>query len=134
MVREPRHPLEKRELLHAEPVNARKVDALARQLLDEGRHGELVDYLEVTRNPELAADVARVAVERGAAWLLAQADRVRGEKSPPDAWERLAAAAQSRERWYDAVRALEAAGKPDEAEALRQERCPDYEPFKPLGK
>jgi hypothetical protein len=133
-VREPRHPLEKRDLLHADPPHRARLDALARQLLSEERYGELVDYLEVTKDAALAAQVADVAVERGSAWLLAQVERVLGQRQGPEPWERLSASAAARERWFDAVRALEAAGKPEEAEALRQEHCPEYEPFRPLGK
>ncbi len=73
-------------------------------------------------------------MKRGSAWLLHQVDRIRGSKSAPETWARLAEAAKAVERWHDAVRALQAGGFEADAEALRVAQCPDYEPFKPLGK
>lgn len=133
-VKEPAHPLEKRDLLHADAPNAGRIDAIAAKMGAEKRFPEAVDYIEISRNGDLVAKAESDAVRRGSAWLLQQAERIRGAKSPPETWQRLADAAKAAERWHDAVRALQFAGKPDEAEALRQEKCPEYEPFKPLGK
>ncbi|MCE9634330.1 MAG: hypothetical protein K8T90_01380 [Planctomycetes bacterium] len=132
--KEPANPLEKRELLQADKPNPAKIDAVAAAMGAEGRWPEAVDYVEISKNPELLAKAEADAVKRGAAWLLSQADRIRGKASPPETWVRLAESAQAAERWIDAVRALGLAGRETEAEALRQAKCPDYDPFKPLGK
>ena len=133
-VREPRHPLEKRELLHKESPDTARIDGIVGKLLAEGRHPEAIEYLEVSRNPELIAQLAADAVKRGSAFLLQAADRLSGTKSPAEAWTQLAANALSRERYLDAVRAYTALGDEERAEAVRVEHCPDYEPFKPQGK
>jgi hypothetical protein len=132
--REPAHPLEKRALLHADPVNKGKVNEVAEAMLRSGRAPEAVDYIEVTRDPALLNAAESDAVKRGCTWLLQQVDRIRGAKSPAERWVALANAAKQAERWYDAVRALQFAGQDAEADALRAEKCPDYDPFKPLGK
>ena len=133
-VKEPANPLEKRELLQADKPNASKIDAVAAALGAAGHWPEAVDYLEISKNADLLAKAEADAVQRGAAWLLSQADRIRGKASSPETWGRLAESAQKAERWIDAVRALGLAGREAEAEALRQAKCPDYDPFKPLGK
>ncbi len=133
-VREPAHPIEKRDLLHADPPSKPKIDAIADQMLSGGRSPESIDYVEISKTPELLAKAEADAVKRGSAWLLQQVDRIRGAKSPPETWARLAESAKTAERWHDAVRALQAGGFDADAEALRAEKCPDYEPFKPLGK
>jgi hypothetical protein len=132
--KEPAHPLEKRELLHAETPNAARIDAVVSTMADEGRLPEAVDYLEISKSPALLSRAEQDAVKRGSAWLLQQVDRIRGTASPAETWSQLAEAAQRAERWHDVVRALGLAGREADAEALRAEKCPDYEPFKPLGK
>jgi hypothetical protein len=133
-VDEPAHPIEKRDLLHAEHPNKARIQGIGRKLSSQGRNPEAIDYVEISPDPALLEEVRKDAVARGSAWLLAQVERVSGRKSDPATWERLSEAAARSERWLDAVRALQTAGKPEEAEALRLEKCPDYEPFKPLGK
>jgi len=132
--REPAHPIEKRDLLHADAPNRSRIEAIAEKLASEGRWPEAIDYLEVTHDEKLLAKAEADAVVRGAAWLLQQVERISGKKCDPEKWQRLSDAAARAERWRDAVRALALAGKTAEAEALRVEKCPDYEPFKPLGK
>ena len=133
-VHEPAHPLEKRDLLHADPPNPAKIDAIATQMNGSGRAAESIDYVEITHNPSLLAKSEADAVSRGSAWLLAQVERIRGTKSSTETWVALSASAAKAERWYDAVRALQSAGLDADAEAIRAVHCPDYEPFKPLGK
>lgn len=133
-VKEPAHPLEKRDLLHGEPPDAGRIDAVASKMIAEGRYGEAVDYLEITRDAGLVAKCEAEALARGVCWLLSQVERIRGTKAGPEEWGRLAESARTAERWLDAVRALQFAGRADEAEALRLEKCPTYDPFKPLGK
>lgn len=130
----PSHPLEKRELLHAETPNASRIDAVVEAMAASGRFPEAIDYLEISKSPALLAKAEADAVRRGSSWLLQQVDRIRGTPSSPETWSKLADAAQAAERWLDAVRALGTAGREADAEALRQAKCPDYEPFKPLGK
>ena len=133
-VHEPAHPLEKRDLLHADPPNPGKIDAVAAQMGASGRAPESIDYVEITKSPALLAKAETDAVARGSTWLLAQVERIRGTKSAPEMWVALAESAKKAERWYDAVRALQTAGQDADAEAVRLDKCPDYEPFKPLGK
>jgi hypothetical protein len=132
--REPAHPLEKRDLLHGDPPNKARISGIAEKLASEGRWPEAIDYLEVVKDDKLIAKAEADAVARGSSWLLQQVERVGGRKADPSQWERLSDAAAKLERWRDAVRALAMSGKTAEAEALRLEKCPDYEPFKPLGK
>ena len=133
-VKEPSHPLEKRDLLHADAPNAAKIDPIAASMGGSGRFPEAVDYIEITKNPALLAQAEADAIKRGSAWLLQQVERISGNPVPPETWVRLSESAQAAERWLDAVRALGIAGRGEEAEALRVQKCPDYEPFKPLGK
>lgn len=133
-VKEPAHPLEKRDLLQSEPLQTGKIDQVAAKMAAEGRFPEAVDYLELTKNAKLLDQAEADAVKRGAAWLLQQVERIRGTQCGADRWSALAEAAQAAERWHDAVRALQIAGREADAEALRTTKCPDYEPFKPLGK
>jgi hypothetical protein len=132
--REPAHPIEKRDLLHADPPNRPRIQAIAAKLASEGRWPEAIDYLEVAKDDAILAKAQDDAVARGTVWLLQQVERISGKKCAPELWEKLSEAAAKGERWRDAVRALALAGKPAEAEALRAEKCADYEPFKPLGK
>lgn len=132
--KEPSHPLEKRDLLHADAPNAARIDAIAASMASEGRFPEAVDYIEISKNAALVEQAEADAVKRGSAWLLQQAERIRGRAAPPETWVRLSEAAQAAERWHDAVRALGIAGREADAEALRLAKCPEYEPFKPLGK
>ena len=131
---EPRHPLEKRDLLHAETPNQAKVDAVAEKLISENRYAEAVDYVEITRSAALVQKLAERALEVGSPFLLSQVERLTGAKRPEGDWRTVAEGAQKAERWMDAVRALKGGGFEDEAEALRQDKCPEYEPFKPQNK
>jgi hypothetical protein len=132
--KEPAHPLEKRDLLHADPPNAAKIDAVVEQMAAGRRFPEAIDYLEISKSAGLVAKAEEDAVKRGSSWLLQQAERIRGTPCSPETWAKLAESAQAAERWLDAVRALGFAGREADAEALRAAKCPDYEPFKPLGK
>ena len=132
--REPAHPIEKRDLLHADAPNRARIQAIAAGLASEGRWPEAIDYLEVVGDEKLFAKAEADAVAQGASWLLQQIERISGKKCDPAQWGKLSDSAARAERWRDAVRALAMAGKPAEAEALRAEKCPDYDPFKPLGK
>ncbi len=133
-IREPRHPLEKRELLHRENPDARRIDAIAEEFLSTGRAGEAVDYIEVTCNPELIAELERVGKAASSPFLVAQAERLSGVKPDPADWIALAETCLASGRAIEAVRALTLAGEEARAEAIRLEHCPDYEPFRPLGK
>jgi len=132
--REPAHPIEKRDLLHAEKPNRYRILGIVAKLSSEGRWPEAIDYLEIAPNADGLAKAETDAVTRGSTWLLQQVERISGKKATPEKWMRLADAAQKNERWRDAVRALSLAGDSATAEALRVQMCPEYEPFKPLGK
>ncbi len=132
--REPAHPIEKRDLLHAETPNRARVTGIAEKLGAEGRWPEAVDYLELVKDDGLLAKAEAQAVVTGSSWLLSQVERISGKKCDPAQWEKLSDAAARNERWRDAVRALSLGGQAERAEALRLEKCPDYDPFKPLGK
>lgn len=132
--REPRHPLEKRDLLHAEKPRTDRIDAVARKLMDEHRVAEAVDYIEISRTEDLIADLEREALQRGSPFLLSQVVRLRGRPADPARWRQVAETSKRDERWMDAVRALRLGGFEEEAESVRAEHCPDFEPFKPQNK
>ncbi len=132
--REPAHPIEKRDLLHADKPNRARILGIVENLSRAGRWPEAIDYLEIAPDDAWLDKAEADAVTRGSAWLLQQVERISGKKASPEKWTRLAEAATKNERWRDAVRALSTAGDAAQAEALRAERCPDYDPFKPLGK
>ena len=132
--REPVHPIEKRDLLHAEQPNRPRILGIVEKLEREGRWPEAIDYLEISPEAKWLDKAQADAVSRGAAWLLSQVERISGKKADADAWLKLSESAVRAERWRDAVRALAMAGMPAEAEALKLEKCPEYDPFKPLGK
>jgi hypothetical protein len=132
--REPAHPIEKRDLLHAENPNKARISAIGQGLAAQGRWPEAIDYIELVKDDALLAKAQASAVAAGAAWLLQQVERISGRKAEPALWEKLSDSAARAERWRDAVRALSMAGQPERAEALRVEKCPEYDPFKPLGK
>jgi len=132
--REPVHPIEKRDLLHADKPNRSRILGIVEKLAGEGRWPEAIDYLEIAPEAAWLAKAETDAVTRGSAWLLSQVERIRGQKCDAATWARLSDAAARNERWRDAVRALSLAGEGERAEALRVEKCPEYEPFKPLGK
>lgn len=133
-VKEPAHPLEKRDLLHAENPKRDRIVKIASKLIAEGRHPEAIEYLEIAHEPAQLDALESEALARGSTFLLQAVGRLRSEDPDPAQFVQIAEVAQSKERWVDAVRALTLAGREDEAEALRVERCPDYEPFKPQGK
>jgi len=133
-IKEPRHPLDKRELLHREIPETARIDGIAKMLIDSGRYGESVEYVEVTKNAQLIDALESGAVTEGSAFLLQSVVRLRGEDVDPAVWKRVADTALTKERFLDAVRAYAAMGDEDRSEEIRKTHCPDYEPFKPLGK
>lgn len=133
-VKEPRHPLEKRELLHKEPPDARRIDAIAAHLLESGRCGEAVEYIEVTRTPSLVSALEAKALEASSPFLLQQAERLGSGPHDESVWIAMAERCLTDGRPVEAVRALTIAGLEERAEEVRLEHCPEYEPFRPLGK
>jgi coenzyme F420-reducing hydrogenase beta subunit len=93
-----------------------------------------VEYLEVTHNEELLGRLESRGIKEGSAFVVQQVARIRGQEVPAEKWDRVIDNAKAKERWRDVVRALQAAGREEEAEELRVERCPGFEPFRPLGK
>lgn len=132
--KEPAHPLEKRDLLHADNPKRARILGIIEKLLAEGRHPEAIEYLEIAQEPKHLDALEQEALKRGSTFLLQATGRLRGTDPTAAQFEQVAEVALSKERYIDAVRALTLAEKPAEAEALRQEHCPDYDPFKPQGK
>jgi hypothetical protein len=132
--REPAHPIEKRDILHADPANVARVKAIGQKLAAEGRWPEAIDYLEIVPDQGLLDKARAHAIETGAVWLLQQIERITGTKAESAQWLALSDSAGRSERWRDAVRALAFSGNGEGAEALRAAKCPEYDPFKPLGK
>jgi len=132
--KEPTDPLEKRDLLHRDEPDIAKIDAIARKMIDENRGSEAIEYIEVTGNKELIELLAQNAMKRGSAFLLQASERLSDEPAGPSNWKRLAETAFEAERYLDSVRAFAAMGDDERAEQIRATHCPDYDPFKPLGK
>ncbi len=132
--KEPRTPLDKREILHKETPDVTRIDAIAATLIDEGRHPEAIEYIDISRNRKLIDRLASDATKRGSAFLLQAAERLGSDKRSTDEWTTLAEAALRAERYLDAVRAYTAAGNEAKSEEVRLAHCPDYEPFRPQGK
>jgi hypothetical protein len=125
--------VEKRRLLYGRGMESRRA-AAAKDLIAKGRLAAALELLE--RGPDRATleDVRRRAVEAGDAFSLQRASQLLETPASADDWRALAEKAERRERYYDAVNALERAGDAEKAEALRAARCPDFKPFKPAGK
>jgi len=132
--KEPNDPLTKRELLHRDEPDIARIDALARTMIGDGRGPEAIEYIEITGNKELIELLAQDAMKTGSAFLLQATERLLEEPADPSSWKRVADAAFQAERYVDAVRAYAAMGDDERAEQIRATHCPDYEPFKPLGK
>jgi hypothetical protein len=123
----------KRRLLYGKGLE-RKRQAAAEALVEAGRLAEALEVLEHTRDGAALDRVRRAAIAAGDAFSLARACQILKAAPDPAEWRDLAAAAERRERWFDAVNALERAGDAERAEAVRAERCPSFRPFRPAGK
>jgi hypothetical protein len=123
----------KRRLLYGKGMETRRA-AVAKALIAAGRLAESLEYLERKRERPLLEEARRRAVEAGDAFSLQRSCQLLEAPATPDEWRTLAERAERRERYYDAVNALERAGDAEKAEALRAAKCPDYAPFRPAGK
>ena len=123
----------RRRLLYGKGLEAERA-ATAERFVEAGRLAEALEFLERGRENPLHEKVRRRAAEAGDAFSLQRAAQILEAAATPDEWRDLARRAESRERWYDAVNALERAGDAEKAAALRAARCPDYSPFRPAGK
>ena len=132
--KEPAHPLDKRELLHKDEPDTAKIDAIAKKMIAEGRAPEAIEYIEITGSQELIGLLQEDALKRGSAFLLQAVERLTDTPADPSLWKQVADTAFSAERYLDAVRAYAAMGDEERSEQIRATHCPDYEPFKPLGK
>jgi len=124
---------ERRRILYARDAGPR-IQAAAKELLQAGRLAEALEFLERAKDLALLGDARRRAIEAGDAFSLRRAGSLLDAEPTPDEWRTLSARAEARERWFDAVNALERAGDVEKAEALRAARCPDFRPFKPANK
>ncbi len=125
--------LEKRRILHARGMERRRASVSTR-LLDEGRLAEAMEYIEKERDHALLDRVRRDAVTAGDAFSLARVAQLLKIAPEPSEWRDLARYAESKERWFDCVNALEKAGDLEKAEEVRAARCPGFRPFRPAGK
>ena len=125
--------LERRRILYAREGKAR-IMAAAQSLLQAGRIAEALEFLERAKDPALLADAKRRSVDAGDAFGLKRACSILDADASPDEWRALAARAEAKERWFDAVNAYERAGDVEKSDEVRANRCPDYRPFKPANK
>ncbi len=124
---------EKRLVLHAKGRDAER-RAAAEALLAQGRLAEALEYLERTRDEAGLKRARADAIRAGDLSSYARANQLLKSEAQPAEYREIAEAAKRAERWYEAVSALERAGDQEAADALRAEKCPDYKPFKPVGK
>jgi hypothetical protein len=124
---------ERRRILYARDGGAR-IQAAAKELLQSGRLAESLEFLERAKDLALLNDARRRAIEAGDAFSLRRAGSLLEAEPTADEWRTLSARAEAKERWFDAVNALERAGDVEKAEELRAARCPDFRPFKPANK
>ena len=125
--------VERRRILYARDGKDR-IAAAAGSLLQAGRIAEALEFLERAKDQALLADARRRAVDAGDAFALKRACSILGAEASPDEWRSLAARAEAKERWFDAVNAYERAGDVEKSDEVRANRCPDYRPFKPANK
>ena len=125
--------LEKRRILYAKGMEGKRASVSTR-LLDEGRLAEAMEYIEKERDQGLLDRVRRDAVTAGDAFSLTRVAQLLRVAPDPSEWRELARYAESKERWFDCVNALERAGEPEKAEEVRALRCPGFQPFRPVGK
>lgn len=125
--------LEKRRILYGKGMERRRLSVAAR-LADEGRLAEALEYLERERDEALLQRLRREAVLAGDAFVLARSCQLLRAAADPSEWRDLARYAEGKERWFDAVNALERAGDLEKSEELRAARCPGFRPFRPAGK
>lgn len=124
---------EKRRLLHGRGQEPHRARAAA-GFVAAGRLAEALEFLDRGPDAKLLEEVRRRAVLAGDAFALFHACRLLRAEAAASEWRDLATRAEMAGRFYDAVNALERAGEPEKAEALRLAKCPEFRPFKPAGK
>ena len=124
---------EKRHLLYGKGLERGRASVVA-GLIGKGRLAEALEYLERSRDAGALDQVRRDAVRAEDLFSLVRCCQILKAEAAPAELRELAANAQRAERWYDAVNAFARAGDAEASEALRVERCPDYQPFKPANK
>jgi hypothetical protein len=122
--------LAKRDHLYSEKVTDEERNECADSFLEDGRYGEALEYLEITKDAARLARVEEVALEGGDTFLLLRLERIRGEDLPSDAWGRVADRALRLEKYYDAIRAFERAGDEERAERIREEHTDGFRPWR----
>lgn len=108
--------------------------AVAEALLAQGRLCESLEYLERTRDEVPLKRVVADAIRTGDVLAYARASHLLKAETKPAEWKELAEAAKRAERWFEAILALEKGGEQAAADALRAEKCPDFQPLKPANK
>jgi hypothetical protein len=124
--------LEMTEVKYGADVSPADRDRVAEALRAQGRRSEaLLLYEGRADHPSVAADLAW-AVSEGAAFMLFQIRRL-GFAVTDDQRRACAAAAEAKERWYDAFRLHEVLGDAAALERVR-ERIPLFKPAIPTNK
>ena len=125
---------EKRASLYSDKADDTTRNACADHFIQAERFGEALEFLEMTKDAPRLDQVQSAALQRGDTFLLSRIEKIRDAPLDPSVWREVAATAQKNLKFLDAYRALTEAGDEEEAEALRSEHMPDYEPWKPEGK
>jgi hypothetical protein len=130
----PKDTMEKRSVLYSEKATEEELNSLADRYVAAERFGEALEFLEKTRDEGRLETIRREAAERGDTFLLLRVDHLRREPLPTEVWLTAAERATELGKYHDAYRALLKASREEEAEALRADHLPEYQPFKPEGK
>ena len=109
------NPLARRHLLERE-IGAPAALALAETYLAEGRREEALLFLDKAGASERLDDMAEEAIRDGDAFLLRAVADVTGCEPDPDAWERLAQAAEAAGKLQYAATARRQAGRIDSSQ------------------
>lgn len=130
----PKDILAKRAVLYAEKSTDADKNAVAAVFVEAQRFGEALEFLEMTKDAALLDRIREAAIERGDTFLLLQSEKIGEAESSALDWEAVLVRAKARGKFLDAYRALCQLGREEEAEDLRAEKIPEFQPFRPQGK
>lgn len=106
--------------------------ATAKALRATGRIPEAILLFEGRPDEPTLADDLNEGIRLGSSFILRALERIGGSVSP-EAWAACAAAAESKERWYDALRAYETV-KDEAGIARAREKLPGFRVAVPANK
>ena len=124
---------DKRRLLYGKGLDAERA-AVVKALVGKGRLAEALEILDRTKDAASLGQVRKDAVRAGDLFSLVRSCQILKVDADPAELRELAGIAERAGRFYDAVNALARAGDAEASEALRQAKCPDFQPFKPANK